>query len=676
MEYRQQLYPDFQNPLLYHPERPLPQEVAVIGAGTIGPDIGYYLKSAIPDMRLILIDVVEKPLRKAEERFRGYTEKAVQKGKMDPKKAEKTLQRIDYTTDYSAISKCELVIEAATEDLNLKKKIFAMVEGEVGTDTTITSNTSSIPADRIFSDLRDPSRATITHFFGPAWRNPLVEVVTWKKVKRSVVDYLCWLFCKTGKTPIVSGNAIQFILNRVFNNWANEAVLLVENGIANAAEVDCVAEDIAATGPIFVLNITGGNRITEECNKLLMEEGDHYRPAKMLCSVESWHTKPRGMPMVISEDVRRRVRDRLLGAVFSQCFDIINRGIGTPEDLNLGCQMGLAFKKGPFDTMRELGEIETSRIIRKLQAERPGFPGPLKDVSYYQNFKRHIITDVIDGAKIITMRRPQFLNAVNDEVTNEILAAIEEDVDNPHIKGFVLTGYGERAFCAGAEIGRFPEVLGNHDAAVEYTRECAQLLSYVDMMKKPLVAAVNGMALGGGFELALRCHSIVAKNNAYFQFPEITLGIIPGLGGCIVPYRRWPEASRLFHDMIRCAKPLTVQEAKQIGMVKDIAEDYCGMIRLAVAEVSRLQGNVEGIADGKVSIDEIEPTENLMAGDLPLSKEAVSIAEKTIKRGAAASTFQAAMEFGYQGFGEAACTTAAREGISAFQEKRRPNFVQ
>ena len=128
MATEKRLYSSAFNPLLIRPDRPLPDEVAVIGAGTIGPDIGYYLKSAMPDCKLFLLDVVEEPLKHAEQRIVGYTQKAVDKKKMKPEKAAAVSQNIVYTTDYEQIKNCKLVIEAATEDIPLKQKIFAMVE--------------------------------------------------------------------------------------------------------------------------------------------------------------------------------------------------------------------------------------------------------------------------------------------------------------------------------------------------------------------------------------------------------------------------------------------------------------------------------------------------------------------------------------------------------------------
>lgn len=672
MDYRSKLYPHYYNPLLLKPSRTLPREAAVVGSGTVGPDIGYYLKSTLPDMILTVVDLKESALRAAEARMRGYVDKAIRKRKMNERQGKMLLENIFFTTDYAAIEQCDIIIEAAYEDERVKRTVFSQIEEIVSPEKIITSTTSSIPADRIFADLKYPERATITHFFAPAWHNPAVEVITWEKVEREVVDYLCWMFCMTGKTPLISDNAVCFILDRVFVNWCNEAAYLLD--VATAGQIDRVAEEFVYAGPFYVLNLTKGNHLIIATNNRQMEEGEHYRPAIIFKSVDQWNTIKLGEELTVPDGIAELVRNRLLGILFSQCFDIIDRGIGTPEDLNIGCELALGFRKGPFDVMRDLGEAVTNKVTAQFQTDRPGFPGPMKSFSYYETFKRHVLIDVVDGVKIITIRRPQFLNAINDEVNNEILQALKEDSNNPDIKGFIITGYGNRAFCAGAEIGRFPEVLGNYDASLQFARDCSELFVYIDHMEKPVVAAVNGLALGGGFEIAIRCHRIVATRDARFQFPEITLGILPGIGGCVVPYRKWPIASRIFHDMIRFGKRLKVEEAEEIGIVRGVAADYYDMLKLAIEKVHRLQGNVTHIPDGEAYIEELPFVDVPMSANLLLSREAVAIADKTISAAAAASTFQEALEIGYRGFAEIACTDAAREGITAFQQKRKPVF--
>jgi enoyl-CoA hydratase/3-hydroxyacyl-CoA dehydrogenase len=668
------LYGSAYNPLLIHPSRPLPDEVAVIGAGTIGPDIGYYLKSALPNCKLVLVDIAEEPLREAEQRINGYTRKAVDKKKMKPDKAAAVRGNIVYTTQYEEIKSCKLVIEAATEDIPLKQKIFDMVENIVSKDTIITSNTSSIPADRLFLKMKHPQRTTVTHFFAPAWRSLPVEVISWDGVSRETLDYLFWFFARTGKAPIITDNAICFILDRVFDNWCNESAYLLDQ--ATVSQVDKVAEEFVFAGPFFVLNMANGNPIIIETNTLQMEEGAHYQPAPILASVDRWLTHRPGSPIEVPEKVKRNVRDRLLGILFSQSFDIIDRGIGTKADLNFGCQVALGFRNGPLDLMRDMGEEEVDRIMQKFKADRPGFPTATQSFADYQDFRRFILVDNINGAKIITVRRPQAMNALNAELTDEILSVLEEFAEDPEVTGFVITGYGTAAFSAGADIGKFPEMLGNPESSAQYARDCAKVQMFMDRMQKPVAAAVNGMALGGGLEIAIRCHSIVATQNAMLQFPEITLGILPGIGGCVVPYRKWPQGARLFHEMICFGRPLSAEDAIEVGMVSKISENFPALIASAIDEIRRLQGKIPRPADGKVDIPAIEVPDEPKAGKQVLSKEAVAIAAKTIQAGAATESLDDALEIGYKGFGEIACTDAAKEGISAFLERRKPEFTK
>jgi enoyl-CoA hydratase/3-hydroxyacyl-CoA dehydrogenase len=672
MDQERRLYPSWCNPLFIKPTRPLPEEITIIGAGTIGPDIGYYLKSALPGIKLYLVDIVEEPLKNAEKRISGYAKKALDRGKMKEDQAKSVLNNIVYTMDYDQIRNCDLVIEAATENIPLKQRIFDNLEKIVREDTIITSNTSSIPADRIFSKMKKPQRTTVTHFFAPAWRSLPVEVITWEGGSQEVVEYLLWFFATTGKAPIITDNAICFMLDRIFDNWCNEAAYLLDH--ASASQIDTVVEEFVFAGPFYVLNMARGNPIIIETNTLQMEEGPHYRPAPILGSVETWLIHRPGTRLEVPEDIKNTIRDRMLGILFSQSFDIIDRGIGTKEDLNFGCEIALGFRNGPFDIMRDLGEAEVNRIMRKFQEERPGFPQAKRSFSAYQDFTRYLLVDEMDGVKIITIRRPQALNAITDVINDEILAVLKEHMDDPSVKGFVITGYGKSAFSAGADIGRFPEMLGDRDASVQYSKDCAKVQLFMDQMDKPVVAAINGLAMGGGLEVAFRCDSMIATKNATFQFPEITLGILPGIGGCIVPYRKWPQGADIFHEMICLARRITAKEAADMGMVGRITDDYHEMIREAVKEVNSLRGKKKRIPDGPVDIPEITIPDQPMARGLVLSKEAVSIAVKTIRDGAAADNLADALEIGYRGFGEIACTDAAREGISAFLEKRKPEY--
>jgi enoyl-CoA hydratase/3-hydroxyacyl-CoA dehydrogenase len=308
--------------------------------------------------------------------------------------------------------------------------------------------------------MRRPERATVTHFFAPAWRNPAVEVIEWKKSDPAVVEYLRWAFCMTGKVPLLTADVACFMLDRIFDNWCNESALLLDR--ATAAEVDSVAAEFVHAGPFFVLNMAHGNPIITETNTLQAEmEGSHYDPAPIFKSVDTWVTVPPGKKVEVAAPTARAIRERLLGILFSQSVDIVDRKIGDSADLDLGCRLALGFKHGPLDLMRSLGEQTTGQALIRLRSERAGMPMPTRPFEAYQGFLRHILVDDLGDVKVITLRRPEAMNALHDEMNNEILSVIKRFENDPKVTGFVLTGYGTKAFCAGGDIGRFVDMLGD-----------------------------------------------------------------------------------------------------------------------------------------------------------------------------------------------------------------------
>ena len=144
----------YANPLLHKASRALPKRVVVVGAGTIGPDIGYYLAAAIPDLTLHLVDVAQAPLERALERLSTYARKGVERGKLSPAQAERITANVHATLDYDVAREADWVLEAATEQVAIKRSIFARLEDIISSEAIITSNTSSLPAERIFCDLR------------------------------------------------------------------------------------------------------------------------------------------------------------------------------------------------------------------------------------------------------------------------------------------------------------------------------------------------------------------------------------------------------------------------------------------------------------------------------------------------------------------------------------------
>lgn len=140
-----------------------------------------------------------------------------------------------------------------------------------------------------------------------------------------------------------------------------------------------------------------------------------------------------------------------------------------------------------------------------------------------------ITTSIENGIMLITINRPDKLNALNKTVLDELNTAIDEVYSNPAVKSAIITGAGPKAFVAGADIGEFQGL--KHSEGMDLAHKGQYIFKKIEDSPKPVVAAVNGFALGGGCELAMACHFRIASENARFGQPEVNLGLIPGYGG-------------------------------------------------------------------------------------------------------------------------------------------------
>ncbi|MCP4296365.1 MAG: enoyl-CoA hydratase/isomerase family protein, partial [Proteobacteria bacterium] len=141
----------------------------------------------------------------------------------------------------------------------------------------------------------------------------------------------------------------------------------------------------------------------------------------------------------------------------------------------------------------------------------------------------YLLTSVDERVGIVTINRPKALNALNLDLLRELQIVFTRMEENSDVDVVILTGAGSKAFVAGADIKEMSSM--NSKQAFDLSRLGVKIIETVDRMSKPVIAAVNGFALGGGLEVALACDFIYASENAKFGFPEVTLGVIPGLGG-------------------------------------------------------------------------------------------------------------------------------------------------
>ncbi|MGH7362698.1 MAG: enoyl-CoA hydratase-related protein [Candidatus Methylomirabilales bacterium] len=246
-----------------------------------------------------------------------------------------------------------------------------------------------------------------------------------------------------------------------------------------------------------------------------------------------------------------------------------------------------------------------------------------------------------DAVAILTFNRPEKLNAMNRQVLGELHQALDALAGDAGVRAVILTGAGEKAFVAGADIAEFTAL--TPVAAVQFAKELEAAFQKIARMPKPVLAAVNGFCLGGGCELAMACDFIYAAENARFGQPEINLGIIPGSGGT----QRLPRlvGKARAKELVFTGDMIDAQEALRIGLVNRVLPlpELLPAAKATAAKMAAKSGVVLGLA--KAAIEEGTATD-LMSG---LAIEA-------------------------KAFGLTFSTEDKREGVAAFLEKRKPTF--
>jgi 3-hydroxybutyryl-CoA dehydrogenase len=212
------------------------QKLAVIGAGTMGNGIAQV--AAVAELDIVMIDVNEDALAKGVSKLTSSLGRLVEKDKLDAATRDAALARIRTSTEYQDLASADIVIEAATENIDLKTRILKQVESVARTDAFIASNTSSISITALAAALADPSRFVGMHFFNPVPLMPLVEVIRGVQTSAQAADAVRALTERIGKTPVSVKNSPGFFVNRILVPMINEAFFVLAEGIASAEEID------------------------------------------------------------------------------------------------------------------------------------------------------------------------------------------------------------------------------------------------------------------------------------------------------------------------------------------------------------------------------------------------------------------------------------------------------
>lgn len=252
----------------------------------------------------------------------------------------------------------------------------------------------------------------------------------------------------------------------------------------------------------------------------------------------------------------------------------------------------------------------------------------------------HLLLEQRGAVRIVFINRPKVLNALNSEVLDELEVALMDALGDPSVRGIVLTGSGEKAFVAGADITEFTDMTWAQTVAMSQRGQ--RLYGFIENAAKPVVAAVNGYALGGGCELALACHMRTASENARFGLPEVKLGLIPGYGGT-------QRLARLV------GRPIAIELMLSAEMLEGERAERLGLVNHTYPAAELLDKTVEFL----------NKCLQFSATSIKHILQSVHAGIDDVGRG-----FQTEAEL----FAQSMVSPDGREGVSAFLEKRKPNF--
>jgi 3-hydroxyacyl-CoA dehydrogenase len=543
-------------------------KVAVIGSGQIGPDIALYFTKVLSPfgVQTIVVDVSDAALANGKAKLEKKIAKGVESSAFTVEQQTQMLGAVSWTNDYQQLAGADLVVEAATENKELKGKIFAQVEALVAADAILVSNSSHLEPEVIFANTKKKDRSGVVHYFFPAERNLMVEVVSGKDTSPATRQWLLSFYEAIGKVPIPVKSRYGYALDPIFEGLFFACALLAEEGAGSTKQIDVVCKETfkMGVGSFTAMNLAGGNPITAVgLDQYTTKINRWFRTPQSLkdkvAAKANWEVAGRDEKVEVSDAQRARIRDDLMGAYFGLCGEIVDAGLVSVSDFNMGIEIALVMKPA-FSMMNEIGTKKALELVRAYAQKHPHFPVPKCIEAHGAENKPFRIDNVLrhdtNGIAVLTIRRPKVLNALDQGVFEEIAARFVECDKDQSVKGIVLTGFGKKAFVSGADVHFLAKIktVAEGEATSSGSQRCVNVVGAV---KKPTVAALNGLAFGGGIELAMACEARIAQKGLRVLAgqPEANLGIIPGAGGT----QRLPRLVGVERaaEMIRTCKPIS-----------------------------------------------------------------------------------------------------------------------
>jgi 3-hydroxybutyryl-CoA dehydrogenase len=375
------------------------ERVGVVGAGTMGAGIAQI--AALGGYETLLHDPVPEALEAGVERLRAALGKGAERGRWSEEEATAAAQRVEGAGNIGDLGDCDLVVEAAPEDLELKRELFAALADACGPETILASNTSSLPVGAIAAEVPHPERVVGMHFFNPPALMKLVEVVATERSGEAALAAATEVGRRMGRTPIRAKDSPGFIANRLARPFSLESLRMLEQGVADAPTIDRVVRVGGGfrMGPFELLDLIGLDVNLSVARSFYAQGGEpaRWRPSpiqeelvaagrlgrKSGCGFYSYDDAPHPPSVVpflpyggkrnhATEPTGDREVEAILPRLYAQIANeaafALEEDIGSPEDMDTAMRLGFNWPRGPLELTAEIGAGRAVALLSDLEA--------------------------------------------------------------------------------------------------------------------------------------------------------------------------------------------------------------------------------------------------------------------------------------------------------------------